>query len=278
MSNIGKPKDPKQRLEAMQMQKKLQNNSANAKKTPKSTPLSIINPNKLVCKREFLTPTPIEGKNRRLNVPLIGQDGIPYYSDPSHFMAGYITQQNVFIHSDGDLIIIINFVEPRFPSYSLISIFYDTSNAADNLVRFLKGQTPGQTPEQIISGYKIPADYDLIRMDIANNVLNSAYTGVDCSVEKKARPTQKKLLDKAKTRPNKYSAFLFDTQGKGPVRSINDIFNGDNINIERLKQLFVIESVTSTTLGGTRRRKTKRRPTKNRKTKRRKSNKSRRRR
>jgi len=237
----------------------------------------ITNPNCLPSCKQFLIATP-NGKNRMFTASMVGQTGEPFYGELQHFAAGFPTQQNVY-EKDG-VIFIIKFIEPHWPFYSIISFYCnDNQNELFNkLINFFQSK---QKP-LLDSIYKFPNNYEAIREQIANEVLDSAECGIACSITgqsidvKKARTDQNKFIAIAKTMIYRYSAFVYAEQGSDPVRTLDNLLkldrNGSLINLE--KELYIVEEVTA---GGTKRRKSKKSKTK---TKRRKTrrNKSKRRR
>ena len=225
------------------------------------------------CK-PVLNPTPVEGKNRILNRWIRGPNGEPYFGNREIFLPGFNTQQ--FIYELLDCIFVLNFVEPGYPSFTILSIYYNNNTIIESIKNIF--DVPQNQSKDTLSA-------DNVYEELAINVLTSAKCNMRCSTDVlEEQQKQTTLIEKAKLKTYKYSFFL---HGKnGPIRLIEQILDKNGkilLSKDNTMRLYLIEPTA--TLGGTRRnnrrKTTKRRRKTNKKrkpNKRRKTNKSRRRR
>jgi len=233
------------------------------KKTFKSSPAAVFQvkapPIDLTacaatCK-PVLQPTPVEGKNRILTRWIRGPTGEPYFGDRKIFLPGFSRQQ--FIYKFGDCIFILNFVEPGYPAFTILSVYCDDTKIISAFNT--KWPIPIPTDNDNYSQYAV-------YQELAKNVLESAECNTECSTDvEQEMQRQKQLITEAKKKPNGFSFFLQSDAIVGPIRNIDQIIDKHgNIIAANINQLFLIEPLPE----GGKKNKEKTKTKKQRKTKR----------
>jgi hypothetical protein len=209
------------------------------------TPMINLSVCAATCAR-VLQPTPVEGKNRILTRWIRGPNGEQYFGNREIFLPGFKSQQ--FIYKFGDCIFILNFVEPGYPSFTILSVYCD-----DNvIINALNNKWP------------IPTDNDnysqnVVYQELAKNVLESAKCNITCSTDNEPeRIRQNALINEATSKKNKYSFFLQSDATVGPIRNIDQIINKrGTIIATNINPFFLIEPSPPPGGGKKKQRKTK---------------------